>query len=173
MQHAGITADNGKSPVFSIISNKDIHKNHIFQFNGADGLGERRAKKALDSLRPRGGGVWHEIKAKDTEGTRRKVFFNRDQNPKQQANSIAVKRLVRVAQELLPGKQIRKNNKENSVEVGSEWLPFARVVCSSPTSTKLFVNEPVLAQLNLDEETVRQAFLTAGPRSAVWTEACG
>ena len=98
------------------LSGPNVGRNFSIKCRGSDGLGARRAKKALDQLRL-SDGTWREMAATSPTGTTVRLYLSEDKSPKQIKVEAGGRKLFRAVQASVPGHQCNLNRREGAVSI--------------------------------------------------------
>ena len=159
------------TPAEFTISNapQGISKFWTIEFNGEQGLGMRRAKKALQCLRTQDGS-YDELFVTTPNKHRVRAYTSADRSPKTIQLEIHTKRLLGAAKAAHPQAQWHCLKRDGVVTIA--WQQAIRIVVNQDKSYEIKWNNKVATEQNLDKDKITEAFVATTGTSATGVEWC-
>ncbi len=131
----------------------------VVKFTGANRrAASLRVSKALGACRKKGGG-WEQLAVTAPSGTVIPYYMSEDKSPKQIAQEIRGKKLLRIIEKELPERKFVLHRREGVIFHNSN--PILRVVVESRDDSRVEFEEAHFTELSLDRDSIRDAFNTA------------
>ena len=140
-----------------VFSGPNLGTRFTLSFNGANGLGARRAKKANFSMR-REDGSWDNLSTKSAGAANVKVYISPDKSPQAITKERMGKKLVRAFAEVHPG--IKVFFQKKSGVLTSNYKPLATMVSDSADDERVGWNSALVVESEINKERIMEAFFS-------------